>query len=329
MINEICMEEIKKENEIEISIQDQVKNEKSNSKKNLLELETQIKYDKLHAEVDNNCNEYKSFAKRTFCQKILKFFEIFKLLIFCLILIISSLTNFSYLNFVYSVLGSLLLILIFLNRKKTIQTASIMFHCLFTLCILVIIFKIIFSIFFWLRAKVPMSIYSFLIDNKQILIDLGLKFMEEDEPVKWINSFISDGFIFSSYLLLRIYRFNYNNFNEAKIMSFLCLFNNFENLIFFFVIILLSSFNSLSISFLSFFYSTIFLISILLWSLDYYKKVLKSVYIILIAFSLIHFNFFHFLNIYSFRNGLVDSNLKIFNWLGILRMSYDISVNSI
>jgi hypothetical protein len=277
------------------------------------------------------------------------FFSIFKYIIFTFIMVISSVSNFSYFNLPYTFFGSLIILLFLIggNKKFVTKILKFIFYFLISYSSAQIIFKL--SILLILYTRGPGG---FLFENKNLLNDFGIKFLDEKFYFSYVNTFIGDSLIFVSYFIFQIYKFgnldeknkyqdkekekereinnsqniNSQNYpqNNSEINFFLLKFENKQILMLFIQIILIVIFNSTFVNFLSFFYSLMFILSLILWSLGVVKIMMKTINILIAFIAFSHFSLYHFFNIFSFRNfyiTTVDDREKIFRWCGIVKMT--------
>jgi hypothetical protein len=274
-------------------------------------------------------------------KKFKDFFTVFKYILFTFMCVSGSIINFSYLNFTYTFFGSFIILLFLTSGDKKIvsRILRITLYFLISYTSAVILFKLAILLILWTRGNSPGS---FLQENKILLIDLGLKFLEDNSIAGWVITFLSDALVFLFYFIFRIYRFHLLNQksekekikideNYSKLEEFLFKFEGRQILMMFLQIIFISSFNSTYVNFLSFFYSLMFILFLLLWSVGVVRKALKILNIFIAYVSFTHFTLFHFFNIYSYRTFYINSYDKerIFKWLGIVKMSPQFYVRKI
>jgi hypothetical protein len=139
-----------------------------------------------------------------------------KEILFIILLITINLVNYSILNILYTLIGLILMFFIFNTESKSVQWKNILIKLTLVYNILVLIFKLIF-LGFYLKGFAS----DFVNENRILLINLGLKYLQTEELSKFLNTYLPEGIILVVLILYIIYSYGPNEYltDTKKIIS--------------------------------------------------------------------------------------------------------------
>ena len=139
-----------------------------------------------------------------------------KEILFIILLITINLVNYSILNILYTLVGLILMFFIFNNETKSIKWKNVLIKLTLIYNILVLIFKLIF-LGFYLKGFAS----DFVNENRILLINLGLKYLQTEELSKFLNTYLPEGIILVVLILYIIYSYGPNEYltDTKKIIS--------------------------------------------------------------------------------------------------------------
>jgi hypothetical protein len=270
-------------------------------------------------EINKSILSQKSKKKKTCCNKFSEVFKILKQMVYIFLMIICSFCNFSYSNIPFTIFGALLISLLFIKMRCIIKAITVIYILTFTYACILLLSKFTLGMGYLGNT---INLYSFVIDNKDLLINLGLSFLENDGVTAWVLTYLPESILILSYLILQIFRRS----TENDLEIFLLKLKGRKKYIFFILIILTGMCNSIISSFISFIYGGVFLISLLFWSFNKHKYILSALYAVLIVISTLYLIIFHYFNFYFYRQSLNDLDDYRMKWLGVLNMNKEIYV---
>ena len=159
-----------------ISIELENKEKENEEHEHEIIIENRLDDDKISI---NTIKKLKTEKKCEYCLQNIKEF------LFITLLVGSNLTNFSILNLPYTVLGLIIMLFTLSTHSCIIKTKKLLVRFLIIYDILVLIFKFIFLAFYYTNYA-----DNFTRNNKILLINLGLKFLQSNDVPKFINTFL-------------------------------------------------------------------------------------------------------------------------------------------
>ena len=228
----------------------------------------------------------------------------------CIILILSSMFNFSFINVVYTLIGQYFTITIFNKKEVTLKIKKFLIHLVTLVNSLSILFKLVILIIIKINPNI-----GFVKENKNLLLDLGLLYLDTELNTfnRYFNCFSGDGMITIGVVM---FYFTYNIKMEIDNDDKTKLYKIVYKIFYFLSVITMSLSMCYFQSFLSFLFALTTFIGMIVWSFNKSHMFYRILSIPLIIVINMHILLCHFLNIYDlYLDVLMDNH--ILRYIGI------------